>query len=61
MISITTALLLLVITVASAIICHTIAKRRGNKPTFWGVMGALFGPLVIPFIYLSGKGDNDDR
>ncbi|MEJ2177627.1 MAG: hypothetical protein P8Y12_06680 [Gammaproteobacteria bacterium] len=41
--------LLIVINVLSIVICHVLAKRRGLKPVFWGVMGALFGPLAIPF------------
>ena len=36
---------------ASIIACHALAKRRGRDPVFWGLMGALFGPLAIPFIY----------
>lgn len=35
------------------IACHLIAKRRGAKPVFWGVMGALFGPIAIPFAFFS--------
>ena len=53
MIELTLAIALLVVTLASAIICHMIAKKRGRKPVFWGVMGALFGPIAIPFIFLS--------
>ena len=34
---------------ASAVICHLIARRRGLHPAFWGVMGLVFGPLAIPF------------
>ena len=44
---------------ASVLSCHSIAKRRGGNPVFWGVMGALFGPLAIPFAFMSkprGKG-----
>ena len=37
----------------SIFICHFIAKRRGLRPVFWGVMGGLFGPLAIPFVYLA--------
>ena len=33
--------------------CHFIAKSRGAKPVFWGVMGALFGPLAIPFAFMA--------
>ncbi|WP_457665486.1 hypothetical protein [Thiolapillus sp.] len=35
------------------IICHQIAKRRGSNPVFWAVMGALFGPFAIPFVFFS--------
>lgn len=41
--------ILIVINVLSIFICHVLAKKRGLKPVFWGVMGALFGPLAIPF------------
>lgn len=37
---------------SSMIWCHIVAKRRGLKAVFWGVMGLLFGPLAIPFVYL---------
>jgi len=48
-------LLLVAITVVSAAICHYIAKSRGAKPVFWGMMGVLFGPFAIPFVFLSKK------
>jgi len=38
------------IIILSIVICHNIAKARGKEPVFWGVMGALFGPLAIPFV-----------
>ena len=41
--------------VISALICHSIAKSRGSNTRFWGVMGAVFGPLAIPFVYFSKK------
>ena len=37
----------------SGIICHFLAKSRGANPVFWGVMGVLFGPLAIPFVFLA--------
>ena len=40
------------INVVCIILCHRIAKRRGANPVFWGVMGALFGPFAIPFVFL---------
>ena len=46
-------LFLLLVTLASIFACHQIAKSRGAKPVFWGVMGALFGPLAIPFVFFA--------
>lgn len=45
--------LLLLIGIASIAICHRVAKRRGADPVFWGVMAAVFGPLAVPFVFLS--------
>jgi len=39
--------------VTSAVICHFIAKNKNANSVFWGVMGAVFGPLAIPFALLS--------
>jgi len=44
---------LVALNVLCVVICHYIAKYRGAKPTFWGVMGAVFGPLAIPFALIS--------
>jgi len=43
--------LAIVIMMLSVVICHVVAKNRGKNPVFWGVMGALFGPLAIPFVF----------
>jgi hypothetical protein len=32
---------------------HNLAKRKGLNPLFWGIMGGLFGPLILPFILLA--------
>ncbi len=37
----------------SAFICHYVAKHRQSNPVFWGAMGFTFGPLAIPFVFLS--------
>jgi uncharacterized membrane protein len=42
--------------IVSAILCHSIAMSRGANAVFWGVMGAIFGPLAIPFVFLSKPG-----
>jgi len=41
------------IILASGLICHQLAKHRGAQPVFWGVMGIVFGPLAIPFVFLA--------
>ena len=44
--------------ITSAIVCHLIAKNRDANAVFWGVMGTMFGPLAIPFVFLSKPGGN---
>jgi hypothetical protein len=29
------------------------AEKRGANTLFWAIMGAVFGPLAIPFIFLT--------
>ena len=53
--------ILIIVAIVSAVICHRIAKNRHGKAVFWGVMGALFGPLAIPFAFFSKPdGNNED-
>jgi len=37
----------------SAFICCYVAKQRQSNPVFWTAMGFSFGPLAIPFVFLS--------
>jgi len=39
--------------IISAVICHLVARNRGTNAVFWGVMGAVFGPLAIPFVFFA--------
>ncbi len=45
--------ILIALNIASIFVCHFVAKSRGAKPAFWGVMGAAFGPLAIPFAFMA--------
>ena len=45
--------MLIAIGIASIVACHYIAKYRGANPSFWGLMALIFGPLAIPFVFLS--------
>ena len=47
--------------IVSIIFCHFMAKNRGANAVFWGVMGAIFGPLAIPFVFLAKAGDNSQK
>jgi len=55
MVELRTAIIPLVIAIVSAMTCHILAKQKGRKPVFWGVMGVVFGPFAIPVILLLGK------
>ena len=46
-----------IIFLLSIVICHALAKKRGANPVFWGVMGAIFGPLAIPFVFMAKPRD----
>ncbi len=50
-------LILLALNIVCVVVCHNMAKARGAKPVFWGVMGALFGPFAIPFAYKAKPAD----
>jgi hypothetical protein len=40
---------LVIVNLLSIVVCNVIARRRGSRPVFWALMGALFGPFAIPF------------
>lgn len=53
--------LLVGITILSVVICYYAAKHRGLSRPYWIFLGALFGPLAIPFVFLAKpKHTNDD-
>lgn len=41
------------ISLAFAFLLGTIAEKRGAKVMFWAIMGAVFGPLAIPFVFFA--------
>ncbi len=49
-------IIILLTFIASAAFCHYFAKIRGANPVFWGLMGGIFGPLAIPFVFFSRTG-----
>ena len=53
------AFLVMAITLCSAFICFTVSKEKGLNSTFWLWMAIIFGPLAVPFIYLSKSKEKD--
>jgi hypothetical protein len=47
------AIVFILVSIFSIFACHYVAKQRGAKPIFWGVMGLIFGPFAIPFVFLA--------
>ena len=50
--------ILIALNIVSIFVCHHVAKSRGAKPVFWGVMDALIGPLAIPFAFMAKPGSS---
>jgi len=48
-------MILSVICIACAFLLWHIADRRGANRRFWALMGAIFGPLAIPLVFISKK------
>jgi len=46
-------LLTSLIFIACAVLLWNIAEKRGVNTLFWAVMGGVFGPLAIPFVFLT--------
>ncbi len=42
-----------IICISCAYLLWHIADRRGANTKFWAIMGAVFGPFAIPFVFLT--------
>jgi hypothetical protein len=42
-----------IICIFCAFLLWHIADKRGANTKFWAIMGAVFGPLAIPFVFLT--------
>lgn len=47
--------ILFFVCIASMLLCHTLAKKKGRNPIAWGLTGAIIGPLAIPIILAMKK------
>ena len=41
------------ISIGIALVPYFIAAQRGSNKTFWLIMGLVFGPLAIPFVFFA--------
>jgi len=58
----TGAIVLSILCISCAFLLWFIADKRGANTRFWAFMGAVFGPLAIPFIFLTkNKASKDAR
>jgi len=48
-------LVVLLVSIGFAILLHMLARRGNRNPVIWAVLGFAFGPLAIPFLYLTGS------
>ncbi len=48
-------LVLLVISICFAGLLYLIAAKRGANKIFWAIMGFVFGPFAIPFVFFAKK------
>jgi hypothetical protein len=44
---------LIVINLLSMLACYWIARTRSANRPYWVVMGLLFGPFAIPFVFFA--------
>ena len=43
----------LLIPIICAGICYSVARKRSADVPFWVVMGLLFGPFALPFVFMA--------
>jgi len=50
-----------IICISCAWLLWGIAEKRGKNTLFWAVMGAVFGPFAIPFVFLTKNESTQSR
>lgn len=43
----------LAISFGSAVLCGFVAARRKARVVYWSVMGFIFGPFALPFVFMA--------
>ncbi len=44
---------LVLVTLVCIVLCHHLAQKRGANAVFFGGVGGVFGPFVIPFVLMT--------
>jgi hypothetical protein len=55
---VSTIIFFVVMPIICAGVCYSVAKKRNAAVPFWVVMGALFGPFALPFVFMSKPKNN---
>jgi hypothetical protein len=45
----------MLISIIFGLLLRAIARKRGANQIFWFVMGFVFGPFVLPFVFLARR------
>ena len=53
-------LILIIISLIFAGFLYLIAEKRNSDKVFWGIMGFLFGPFAIPFVFFAKRIEEND-
>ena len=48
-------IVLVIISLGFAVLLYWIADKRGANKIFWALMGFVFGPLALPFVFFAKK------
>lgn len=46
-------IVLILVSLFFALILGYIADKRGAKVAYWALMGAILGPIAIPFVFIA--------
>jgi len=51
----------IIISAFFGVLLYYLADRRGHNKQFWLVMGILFGPFSLPFIFLGKRNTQHEK
>ena len=52
---------LIIITLMSILFLYIVAGKRRATQKFWVIMGLIFGPLAIPFVFFSKAKEKKEK